>query len=139
LSAPTRRAQSDRFANEHGGLRLAGDARAIMRGEAKVEIVLQPTGRKRRERAGSNPVGDPMFEALRATRRELAEANGMPPYVIFHDSTLRDMAMLKPRTRAELALVSGVGARKLEAFGDAFLQTIRQFQDRNEASATRAR
>jgi ATP-dependent DNA helicase RecQ len=132
-------ARGSLVANEHGGLRLAGDARAIMRGEAKVEIVLQPTGRKRRERAGSNPVGDPMFEALRATRRELAEANGMPPYVIFHDSTLRDMAMLKPRTRAELALVSGVGARKLEAFGDAFLQTIRQFQDRNEASATRAR
>jgi ATP-dependent DNA helicase RecQ len=132
-------ARGSLVANQHGGLRLAGDARAIMRGEAKVEIVLQPTGRKKRERAGSNPVGDPLFEALRAARRELAEANGVPPYVIFHDSTLRDMAMLKPRTQADMALVSGVGARKLEAFGDAFLQTIRQFQDRSEASATRAR
>ena len=52
----------------------------------------------------------------------------MPPYVIFHDSTLRDMAMLKPRNRAEMALVNGVGARKLDAYGEAFLAVVRQFQ-----------
>ena len=51
----------------------------------------------------------------------------MPPYVIFHDSVLRDMAAQRPASRAELALLSGIGARKLDAYGDAFLAVIREF------------
>lgn len=121
-------ARGSLVANEHGGLKLAGDARQIMRGEKRIEIALVPLGRKRRERGGGNPLGDPLFDALRAKRRELAEEAGVPPYVIFHDSTLRDMAMLKPRNRADMALVNGVGARKLDAYGDAFLAVVRQFQ-----------
>ena len=50
----------------------------------------------------------------------------MPPYVIFHDSTLRDMAALRPRDLAELGQLVGIGARKLEAYGEAFLAIIRQ-------------
>jgi ATP-dependent DNA helicase RecQ len=69
-----------------------------------------------------------LFDALRACRRELAKAQGVPPYVIFHDSTLRDMAALKPRNRSEMGQVSGVGERKLDAYGDAFLDAIRAFQ-----------
>lgn len=121
-------ARGSLVANEHGGLKLAGDARSIMRGEKKVEIALVATGRKRRERGGDNPLGDPLFDALRAKRRELADTAGVPPYVIFHDSTLRDMAMLKPQSRSDMALVNGVGARKLDAYGDAFLDVVRQFQ-----------
>jgi len=120
-------ARGSLVANEHGGLKLAGDARQIMRGEKKVEIALVPTGRKRRERGGGNPLGDPLFDALRAKRRELAEEAGVPPYVIFQDSRLRDMAMLKPRNRSDMALVNGVGARKLDAYGDAFLDVVREF------------
>jgi ATP-dependent DNA helicase RecQ len=115
-------------ANEHGGLKLAGDARAIMRGEQKVEIALVPQGRKKRERGAANPVGDPLFEALRAKRRELAEEGGVPPYVIFHDATLREMAEAKPDTLATLSNITGVGARKLDAYGDAFLAVLRSFQ-----------
>ena len=121
-------ARGSLIANEHGGLKLSGDARAIMKGEKKVEIALVPAGRKRRERGTANPVGDPLFDALRAKRRELAEHAGVPPYVIFHDSTLRDMALLKPQHRSDMALVSGVGARKLDAYGDAFIDVVRQFQ-----------
>jgi ATP-dependent DNA helicase RecQ len=121
-------ARGSLVANEHGGLKLAGDARSIMRGEKKVEIALVATGRKRRERGGDNPLGDPLFDALRAKRRELADTAGVPPYVIFHDSTLRDMAMLKPQNRSDMALVNGVGARKLDAYGDAFLDVVRQFR-----------
>jgi ATP-dependent DNA helicase RecQ len=113
------------IANEHGGLKLAGDARAIMRGEQKVEIALVPEGRKRRERGVANPVGDPLFDALRAKRRELADDAGVPPYVIFHDATLREMAMVRPATIAALSQITGIGSRKLDAYGDAFLAVLR--------------
>ncbi|MFA9201501.1 MAG: DNA helicase RecQ [Cypionkella sp.] len=114
-------------ATEHGGLQLGGAARAILRGEARVEIVVPPErSRSRRRRGGeANPVGDPLFERLREVRRELARAAGLPPYVIFHDATLREMAALKPTTRRALGEIQGVGARKLEAYGDAFVEAIR--------------
>ena len=113
---------------EHGGLMLGPEARPILRGEVCVDLAIAPA-RERRRRRGSgdlNPVGDPLFEALRARRRELAEEAGVPPYVIFHDSVLRDMAGLRPASRTALAELPGVGARKLEVWGDAFLEVIRQ-------------
>jgi ATP-dependent DNA helicase RecQ len=112
---------------EHGGLALGGNAREILKGEATVEIVVPPPrerGRKKRE-GGANPVGDPLFESLRNLRRELAQAQGVPPYVIFHDATLREMAAARPASLHELGTISGVGGRKLEAYGDAFLAVIR--------------
>jgi ATP-dependent DNA helicase RecQ len=116
--------------NEHGGLALGGNAREILRGEAKVEVVMaaEPErGRRRRsEVAASLADADaPLFEALRAKRRELAEEAGVPPYVIFHDSVLREMAVRRPPNRATLAMISGVGERKLDAYGEAFLRVIR--------------
>jgi ATP-dependent DNA helicase RecQ len=64
---------------------------------------------------------------LRELRRELAQEAGLPPYVIFHDSTLREMAAARPSSLAALGAIGGVGARKLEAYGDAFLAVIRRF------------
>ncbi|MGE0776412.1 MAG: HRDC domain-containing protein, partial [Sphingomonadaceae bacterium] len=55
----------------------------------------------------------------------LAKAQGVPPYVIFHDATLREMAASRPSARGEMASISGVGERKLDAYGDAFLEAIR--------------
>lgn len=114
---------------EHGGLALGGNARAILKGEAAVEIVVPPkTERRRKTRDGAtpNPVDDPLFEVLRNVRRELAKEQGVPPYVIFHDATLREMAAARPSSLADLGRISGVGARKLEAYGDAFLTALRQ-------------
>src|SRR5207253_7787780 len=66
-------ARGSLIATEHGGLKFGGDARAILKGEAQVEIVQPPDAKKgRRRRESPNPVGDPLFEALRALRRELA-------------------------------------------------------------------
>jgi ATP-dependent DNA helicase RecQ len=119
-------------ATEHGGLALGGDARALLKGEGRVDLVVAPqvarTARRRRGAEGAvpNPVGDPLFEALRALRRELALEAGVPPYVIFHDSVLRDMATAQPSSLAALGEVGGVGARKLEAYGDRFLAVIRE-------------
>ena len=117
--------------NEHGGLELGPNARPILRGEDEVSLVLPPRRepRRRSARNGSaeNPVGDPLFDALRACRRELAQEQGVPPYVIFHDSTLREMAEQRPTSLAELGHISGVGQRKLDAYGDAFLAAIRPY------------
>ncbi|MDZ7588833.1 MAG: DNA helicase RecQ [Parasphingorhabdus sp.] len=111
---------------EHGGLMFGPAARAILKGEADVALILPPKREKRgRRNAAPNPVGDSLFEALRAKRRELAEEAGVPPYVIFHDSVLRAMAETRPATRAALARISGIGARKLDTYGDAFLRVIK--------------
>ena len=115
---------------EHGGLELGPNARPILRGEEEVSLVLPPRRQRRRTaRNGEaeNPVGDPLFDALRACRRELAQEAGVPPYVIFHDSTLREMAEQRPASLTELGHISGVGQRKLDAYGDAFLAAIRPF------------
>jgi ATP-dependent DNA helicase RecQ len=69
-------------------------------------------------------VDRPLFESLRAMRMRLAKARGVPPYVIFHDSTLRELARVKPRSVGELSTVYGMGARKIEALGAAVLETI---------------
>ena len=69
-------------------------------------------------------MGDPLFDALRRLRRELAQEAGVPPYVIFHDATLREMASRRPANLREMGEISGVGDRKLEAWGEAFLMAI---------------
>ena len=111
--------------NEHGGLMLGPAARPFLRGEEAVSLVLPPA-RQRRKKGGqeANPIGDPLFEALRACRRDLAMEAGVPPYVVFHDSTLREMAQKRPRSFADLAHISGVGERKRGAYGQAFLDVI---------------
>jgi ATP-dependent DNA helicase RecQ len=114
--------------NEHGGLEFGPGARAILKGETSVQLIVPPKRVPRRRgapAAAGNPADDPLFDALRERRRTLAKEAGVPPYVIFHDSVLRDMAAHRPGSRAELAVLSGIGARKLDAYGDAFLQVIR--------------
>jgi ATP-dependent DNA helicase RecQ len=114
---------------EHGGLALGPAARAILKGEAGFEIAVPPKAlrQRRREQTATNPVGDPLFDALRACRRDLAAQSAVPPYVIFHDSTLREIAAARPATLNDLGRLAGVGARKLDAYGDAFLAVVRQY------------
>jgi ATP-dependent DNA helicase RecQ len=115
-------------ANPHGGLEFGPTARAILKGEEPVSLIVPPKRERRRRRdSAPNPIGDPLFEALRACRRELAEETGVPPYVVFHDSTLREMAAARPQTLDALARITGVGTRKLEAYGDAFLAVLKQY------------
>jgi ATP-dependent DNA helicase RecQ len=120
-------------ANDFGGLEFGPGARGILKENEEVSLILQPK-RERRGRGGrgssagtvDNPSGDPLFEALRAKRRALAAEASVPPYVIFHDSVLREMATLKPKSLGAMANITGVGERKLTAYGDAFLQVIRE-------------
>jgi ATP-dependent DNA helicase RecQ len=116
-------------ADEYGGLSFGPAAKPILKGEEKLDLVLPPRRQRKARRGGAgggNPEGDPLFEALRACRRDLAKEASVPPYVVFHDSTLREMAELRPTSLQALSRVSGVGAAKLERYGKAFVEVVRE-------------
>ena len=108
----------------YGGLSFGPGARPILKGEQELTIAVPPTRkRRRREHSGESP--DPLFDALREARRKLASEAGVPPYVIFHDSTLREIAATKPSDLNALGRVQGVGAVKLERYGAAMLEVLK--------------
>ncbi len=114
----------------YGGLQLTEASRPVLKGEISLMLrkAHKRTPRKRQSR--STPVADAnvdekLWEALRSLRRELAEAQGVPAYIIFHDATLLEMAQQQPESLQQLADISGVGERKLEAYGEAFLNCLR--------------
>jgi ATP-dependent DNA helicase RecQ len=112
----------------HGALRMTDAARPILRGETPVTFRKADPRSATRDRAPARelvPEEDaPLLAALKATRRALAEAARVPAYVIFPDRTLIDMAAKRPATLDDMAHVHGVGAKKLESYGRAFLATI---------------
>lgn len=117
----------------YGALQLTEQCRPLLKGEQTIELRKDPVIKKAPQRsAGSRstaPVRDQItdqagWEALRACRKALADKQGVPPYVIFHDTTLFDMLERRPGTLEELAEVSGVGAAKLEKYGEIFLEII---------------
>ncbi|WP_372965679.1 DNA helicase RecQ [Marinobacter sp.] len=120
----------------YGALQLTEECRPLLKGEQRIELRKDPAPRKSNssrssgKRSGSNVreqiTDHDGWEALRACRKALAEKQGVPPYVIFHDTTLFDMLERKPASLDELAEVSGVGAAKLEKYGDIFLQALRE-------------
>ena len=108
----------------YGGLSFGPGAKPILKGEQEVTIAVPPPRRRRpRDRQADGPA-DPLFESLRAARRELAAQSGVPPYVVFHDSTLREIAEARPTTLAELARIQGVGETKLQRYGAAMLEAV---------------
>ncbi len=116
----------------HGGLFLVSDkARPILRGEQKV--MLREAGVARPARRGAvfgaaqaGPASEGLFAALRVWRAAEAKAQSIPPYVIFHDSVLRDIAAVRPVSPEELGQIKGVGASKLERYGARVLDVLRQ-------------
>jgi ATP-dependent DNA helicase RecQ len=114
-------------ADAYGGLSFGPAARPILKGEEPLTIAVPPP-RKRSRRQRQEGPADPCFEALRETRRQLAAAAGVPPYVIFHDSTLREIAEQRPQNLAELARINGVGETKLARYGEAMLAALRQLE-----------
>jgi ATP-dependent DNA helicase RecQ len=111
-------------ADPYGGLSFGPAAKPILKGEQKLELVLPPARRGRKRRDRSEFPHDPLFEALRACRRDLAREAGVPPYVVFHDSTLREIAELKPESLNALSRISGVGSAKLQRYGEAFVDVV---------------
>ncbi len=113
----------------YGALKLTAEARAILRGDGGLRMREDVAEVRRSRKRGAvaatvAPEDEALWERLRAIRKRFADEQGVPPYVIFHDRTLRDMLALKPRTREQMLDVVGVGQTKLERYGEAFLDTI---------------
>ncbi len=120
----------------HGGLRLGERASAVLRGELPVafrsDVAEVAAGRRRDKRRPASPPPDgvaapgdeALWAALRARRLELARAQGVPPYVIFHDATLQEMVRRRPHDLPAMAAIPGVGRSKLERYGETFLALI---------------
>ena len=111
-------------ADAYGGLSFGPGARPILKGEEELVIAVPPPRKRRSRRARDEGPSDPLFEALREARRTLAAEARVPPYVVFHDSTLREIATTRPATLRELAQVNGVGDAKLARYGEAMLAAI---------------
>lgn len=117
----------------YGAIQLTEKAREILKGQTKIflreELAAEKTVRQRRRPAEVSEADQDLWEALKAKRKELADALGVPPYHIFHDATLMEIMQSMPSNEADLLSVSGVGAVKLEKFGEDFLAVICQFSN----------
>ena len=116
----------------YGGLRLSETCRPLLRGEEPLQLRREPKPQSSGAGKGAGSSASQLvrieereqWEALRTLRRNLAQEHSVPPYVIFPDATLLEMLRSKPGSLAEMAQVSGVGARKLERYGMAFLEVL---------------
>jgi ATP-dependent DNA helicase RecQ len=110
----------------YGGLKLTPAARPVLKGELDVWLRRDaaPVKRDKTIRAATGVNDDPLWQALKAKRLLLAREQAVPPYVIFHDSTLLEICNQRPRTEAEFAKISGVGQAKLSRYAAHFLQVI---------------
>ena len=117
-----------------GALRLTAKSRALLRGEEPVQLREDMAAQRqaRVARASSYeppPEHQPLWDALRECRSRLAKDAGVPAYVIFHDATLKEMVRLRPASREDLAAVHGVGEKKLDSYGAAFLEVLAEGRD----------
>jgi ATP-dependent DNA helicase RecQ len=118
-----------------GSVRLTEQSVPILRGQETISLRIDPDKPRKKAKAAKErsakaetkqgPIpNDGLWQALKSKRMELAKSQGVPPYVIFHDSTLIEMHARKPATLAEFETISGVGKSKLEKYGNVFLELI---------------
>jgi ATP-dependent DNA helicase RecQ len=122
----------------YGALRVTEAAEPVLRGQVRVDLrrtTTKPPSRTSRRRGGSagsgaaptvtltGPDAD-LFEVLRAERRSIADEQGVPAYVVFHDATLREIATRRPATNQQLLDVPGIGAAKAERYGERILAAV---------------
>jgi len=117
--------------DHHGSLVLTEKCRQLLRGEQTLQLRKQTkpekTAKEKKQNSSVRPQDETLWEALRALRLKLAEENGVPPYVIFHDATLHEMLKIRPTTQVGLAKISGVGEQKLMRYGQDFINEIAQY------------
>ncbi len=121
-------------AERYGAISLTPKARSLLRGDQQILLREDPTPKRpakvtRKEGYDPGPEDRPLWEALRTRRQELATEADVPPYVVFHDATLREMVRVKPTTPAELLALHGVGQAKLDRYGAAFLSVLSAWKD----------
>ena len=117
----------------HGALRLTEKSRPLLRGEIQLQLRKQAKPEKtRKEKTTKKSLqlrgcDEDLFEALRERRRALATEHSIPPYMIFHDSALIEMARVRPVAEDAMRAVSGVGEQKLRSYGKTFIDVIREY------------
>ena len=122
-------------ADEYGGLSFGPGAKPILKGEQELLIAVPPKRQRQSRQGKAGYPHDPLFEALRAWRRERAKEQNVPPYVIFHDSTLRDVAAAKPSSLSALSRIEGIGDTKLQRHGESLLDALATAIERDDATA----
>jgi ATP-dependent DNA helicase RecQ len=113
----------DRF----GALRLEEKCRPLLRGEQQIQLrkdAPQSTTKRQTKTPIADDINVDLWEALRECRRQLAEEQGVPPYVVFHDRTLQELCLTLPETMSQFGDIGGVGERKLNKYGAVFLAVI---------------
>ena len=117
----------------YGALRLDDSCRPLLRGEETLMLRREQARTVTPKKTGGKPALDIphedriLWEALRAKRRQLAQEQGVPPYVIFHDSTLMAILSARPRSLKEMGHVAGIGDSKLDRYGEAFLDVVNEY------------
>ena len=114
----------------YGSLFLTEKSRPVLRSEKIVELKCEKQKGKQKKTArftetDTERIEDKLWEALTAKRQELAQSQRVPPYVVFHDNSLREMAIRQPKTLADFSTITGVGAKKLQRYGSIFLSVLR--------------
>ena len=113
----------------HGRQLLAGEGKVVQHKRVEEEVeTAAPPKRKKQRSGGENEAARPLFEELRQLRKELAKDENIPPFVIFSDATLWEMADVAPTTLQAMSSVKGVGSFKLNKYGRAFLETIADYK-----------
>ena len=118
-------------AERFGALRFTGTTRPLLKGDVDLmlreDIKKQTVARKTKIKTAVGEENQELWEALRTCRKQLAEQYGIPPYMVFHDSALKEIMQRKPVRREEMLNISGIGHAKLEKFGDEFLEVVRGY------------
>jgi ATP-dependent DNA helicase RecQ len=112
-----------------GGLRLTEAARPVLKGEERVEMRRQVASAKKNKRKVTIDSANPLYERLKAWRSAQAREQSVPPYVVFHDSTLAAIASVQPRDLDALSGIPGIGATKLERYGPSLLDVVLKSQN----------
>lgn len=120
----------------HGGLRLTEASRPVLRGEQNLTLrkdlnlaqIKSSSTSSSKNRAAFKGEDETLWEALRSGRLKLAQEQGVPPYVVFHDAALMEMVAMRPQNLEQLARINGVGEHKLKRYGQAFLDIVSKFE-----------
>ncbi len=115
----------------YGALKLAQKAKPLLKGEQTLELRKMSAHKARQKKVKHtsllSPADEPLWDALKALRLSLAQEQGVPPFVIFHDSTLASMVSVRPDTLEAFATLNGVGVQKLQQYGDEFVALLKQY------------
>ena len=120
---------------ETGSLIITKDGADILKGKQNFYGYITPAASRKTSIRKNNLQNNELFEQLRVLRKQIADADGVPPYTVFPDKTLIEMTQFLPKSQDDLLMIYGVGQNKLQKFGDQFLKAIKEFCTNNPNSS----